>query len=94
MVDIQQHIEGAVALVGSVVTLLSVINGMLHKPEVMSAWGKLLDAFSYISRKNAAGSVKLPFTASKGETVEVNTVDAVVHVGATVTKPAPDEVQP
>lgn len=61
----KQHVEGIVALLGALWTLISVINGFLHKPEVMSAWGKLLDAFSYISRKNAAGSVKLPLTASK-----------------------------
>ncbi len=96
MTDVQHHAEGIVAAIGALWTLLSVINGMLHNPEVKTAWGKLVDAASYISRKNAVGSVKAPFTMSKTESVEVNTVEATVTVGATVTKPAPEpeEVKP
>jgi hypothetical protein len=63
--QLQHHAEGVVAVLGAVWTLISVVNGMLNNPEVKTAWGKLLDAVSYIARKDAHGSVKVPFVLSK-----------------------------
>lgn len=90
---IQQHYEGFVAVCGALWTLISVINGLVGSPQVKSVLGKVLDALAFIARRDAVGSVKAPFTASKTEAVEIKSVEAVVT--ATVTKPAPEpEVKP
>jgi hypothetical protein len=52
-------------IAGLLYTLFSVINGLVQNPEAKSFLGKLIDGLSFISRAQAPGSIKAPFTMSK-----------------------------
>lgn len=57
---IKDNAAALVAAAGALYTLLSVINGMMKDSPAKTIMGDVLDILSYISRLDAAGSVKLP----------------------------------
>ena len=53
------------AIAGALFTLFSVIYCLVQNPAAKSVIGKVIDGLSFISRAQAPGSIKAPFTMSK-----------------------------
>lgn len=61
-----EHTDEMIYIVGGLLSVASVITGLTPTPDDDAVVHKLIDWFSFLKPKTADGTLKLPFTSTKG----------------------------